>query len=82
MKRGYVQTASLTTASAPSIPSIKAYTNFTSGTYAVLETVNETTLNDINRAGFGKNFESNGTILLNFSWTKGQQYNDIKEQIV
>lgn len=32
-KRGYVQTASLTTASAPSIPSIPAYTNFTSGTY-------------------------------------------------
>ena len=47
-----------------------------------LVTVNETTLNDINRAGLGKNFESNGTILLNFSWTKGQQYNDIKEQIV
>ena len=32
-KRGYVQTASLTTASAPSIPSIPTYTNFTSGTY-------------------------------------------------
>lgn len=52
------------------------------GPVLTLVTVNETTLNDINRAGLGKNFESNGTILLNFSWTKGQQYNDIKEQIV
>lgn len=52
------------------------------GPALTLVTVNETTLNDINRAGLGKNFESNGTILLNFSWTKGQQYNDIKEQIV
>ena len=52
------------------------------GPVLTLITVNETTLNDINRARLGKNFESNGTILLNFSWTKGQQYNDIKEQIV
>ena len=48
----------------------------------ILETINETILNDMNKAGIGKNFESNGTILLNFSWTKGQQYNDIKEQII
>ena len=52
------------------------------GLVPTLVTVNETTLNDINRAGLGKNFEFNGTILLSFSWTKGQQYNDIKEQIV
>ena len=52
------------------------------GLVPTLVTVNETTLNDINRAGLEKNFESNRTILLNFSWTKGQQYNDIKEQIV
>lgn len=41
------------------------------GPVLTLVTINETTLNDINRAGLGKNFESNGTILLNFSWTKG-----------
>lgn len=57
-------------------------TSLGTGQVAILETINETTLNDINRAGLGKNFESNGMILLNFSWTKGQQYNDIKEQIV
>lgn len=57
-------------------------TSLGTGQVVILETINETTLNDINRAGLGKNFESNGTILLNFSWTKGQQYNDIKEQIV
>lgn len=57
-------------------------TSLGTGQVAILETINETTLNDINRAGLGKNFESNGTILLNFSWTKGRQYNDIKEQIV
>jgi len=57
-------------------------TSLGTGQVAILETINETTLNDINRAGLGKNFESNGTILLNFSWTKGKQYNDIKEQIV
>lgn len=57
-------------------------TSLGTGQVAILETINETTLNDINRAGLGKNFESNGTILLNFSWTKGQQYNYIKEQIV
>lgn len=32
-KRGYVQTSYLTSASAPSIPSIPTYTNFISGTY-------------------------------------------------
>lgn len=42
-KRGYVQTASLTTASAPSIPSIPTYTNFTSGTYG--------------KSGLGKNLK-------------------------
>lgn len=52
------------------------------GPIITLVTVNETTLNDINRAGLGKNFESNGTISLSFSWSKGQTYNDIKEQIV
>lgn len=42
-------------------------TSLGTGQVAILETINETTLNDINRAGLGKNFESNGTILLNFS---------------
>jgi len=57
-------------------------TSLGTGQVVILETINETTLNDINRAVLGKNFESNGTILLNFSWTKGRQYNDIKEQII
>ncbi len=51
------------------------------GNMTILETVNEVTLNELNKAGFGKNFESNGTITLNISWTKGQTYDDIKGQI-
>lgn len=43
-------------------------TSLGTGQVVILETINENTLNDINRAGLGKNFESNGTILLNFSW--------------
>ncbi len=51
------------------------------GNMTILETVNEVTLNELNKAGLGKNFESNGTITLNISWTKGQTYDDIKGQI-
>lgn len=40
----------------------------------VLETINETTLNDMNRAGMGKNFESYGTFTLHVAWTSGQTY--------
>lgn len=64
------------------IPLFINFTNTPNGTYAVLETVNEIQMNDLHRVGLGENFESNRTILLNFSWTKGQQYNDIKEQII
>ena len=42
----------------------------------VLETINETTLNDMNRAGIGKNFESYGSFSINVSWTSGQSYDE------
>ena len=37
------------------------------GPVLTLVTVNETTLNDINRAGLGKNFESYGSFIVNVS---------------
>lgn len=40
----------------------------------ILETINETTLNNMNRAGMGKNFESYGTFTVNVTWTFGQSY--------
>lgn len=46
------------------------------GPVLTLVTVNETTLNDINRAGLGKNFESYGSFIVNVSWTKNQNYKE------
>lgn len=42
----------------------------------ILETINETTLNDMNKAGIGKNFESYGSFIVNVSWTKNQSYKE------
>lgn len=33
----------------------------------ILETINETILNDMNKAGIGKNFESYGSFIVNVS---------------
>lgn len=51
------------------------------GQYIVLESVNEIEMNDLHRSGFGENFESSGSISLNFSWEAGQTYDDIKGQL-
>jgi len=42
----------------------------------ILETINETTLNDMNKAGIGKNFESYGSFVINVTWTKNQSYKE------
>lgn len=36
----------------------------------------ETTLNDMNKAGIGKNFESYGSFVINVTWTKNQSYKE------
>lgn len=36
-------------------------TSFGTGQVVILETINETTLHDMNRAGIGENFESYGS---------------------
>ena len=35
------------------------------GQVVILETINETTLHDMNKAGIGKNFESYGSFVIN-----------------
>ena len=49
-------------------------TSLGTGQVVILETINETTLHDINKAGIGKNFESYGSFIVNVSWTKNQNY--------
>ena len=42
-------------------------TSLGTGLVVILETINETTLLDINKAGIGKNFESYGSFIVNVS---------------
>ncbi len=51
-------------------------TSLGTGQVVILETINETTLHDMNKAGIGKNFESYGSFIVNVSWTKNQNYNE------
>lgn len=49
-------------------------TSLGTGQIVILETINETTLHDMNKADIGKNFESYGSFIVNVSWTKNQNY--------
>lgn len=40
-------------------------TSLGTGQVVILETINETTLHDMNKAGIGKNFESYGSFVIN-----------------
>lgn len=51
-------------------------TSLGTGQVVILETINETTLHDMNKAGIGKNFESYGSFIVNVSWTKNQNYKE------
>lgn len=42
-------------------------TSLWTGQVVILETINETTLHDMNKAGIGKNFESYGSFIVNVS---------------
>lgn len=42
-------------------------TSLGTGQVVILETINETTLHDMNKAGIGKNFESYGSFIVNVS---------------
>jgi len=51
-------------------------TSLGTGLVVILETINETTLLDINKAGIGKNLESYGSFIVNVNWTKNQNYTE------
>lgn len=42
-------------------------TSLGTGQVVILETINETTLHDMNKADIGKNFESYGSFIVNVS---------------